>query len=101
MALAVESGWEMLENSSFIINRYRTATISLDYFGDSIVNSVSDSGFRVIGFWIASRAPLKGVILAAIALEVLALVMIRDNLTLNVLMLVYPLEVIRQWQAGA
>ena len=101
LALSVESGWEMLENSSFIINRYRTATISLDYFGDSIVNSVSDIGFMAIGFWIASRAPLKGVILAAIAMELLALAMIRDNLTLNVLMLVHPLDVIRQWQAGA
>jgi hypothetical protein len=101
LALSVESGWEMLENSSFIINRYRTATISLDYFGDSIVNSVSDIGFMAVGFWIASRAPLKGVILAAIAMELLALAVIRDNLTLNVLMLVHPLEVIRQWQAGA
>ncbi len=101
LSLALESCWEMFENSSFIIERYRAATISLDYFGDSIVNSVSDMGFMALGFWIASRAPAKGVIIAAIALELLALAVIRDNLTLNVLMLLHPIEAIKQWQAGA
>jgi len=101
LALAVEAGWEMFENSSFIIERYRAATISLDYFGDSIVNSVSDIGFMAIGFWIASRVPMKGVIIAAVAMELLALAVIRDNLTLNVLMLLHPIEAIKQWQAGA
>jgi len=101
LALAVEASWEMFENSSFIIERYRAATISLDYFGDSIVNSVSDIGFMAIGFWIASRVPMRGVIIAAVAMELLALAVIRDNLTLNVLMLLHPIEAIKQWQAGA
>ena len=101
IALALESGWEMLENSSFIIERYRTATISLDYFGDSIVNSVSDVAFMALGFWIAGRAPTRAVVIAAIAMELLALAVIRDNLTLNVIMLVHPIEAIKTWQAGA
>jgi hypothetical protein len=100
LALVVEAGWEMFENSSFIIERYRAATISLDYFGDSIVNSVSDIGFMVLGFWIASRASVKGVVVAAIAMELLALAVIRDNLTLNVLMLLHPVEAIKNWQAA-
>ncbi len=101
LTLVVEAAWEMFENSSFIIERYRAATISLDYFGDSIVNSVSDIGFMALGFWIASRAPVKGVIIAAVAMELLALAVIRDNLSLNVLMLVHPIEAIKTWQAGA
>ena len=101
MALALECGWEIFENSEFIINRYRTATISLDYFGDSIVNSISDVGFMALGFWAASRFSAKWIVAAAIAMELLALAVIRDNLTLNVLMLVHPIDAIRTWQAGA
>ena len=100
-ALVLECSWEIFENSEFIINRYRSATISLDYFGDSIINSISDVGFMALGFWAASRFPAKWIVAAAITMELLALAVIRDNLALNVLMLVHPIEAIKAWQAGA
>jgi Protein of unknown function (DUF2585) len=91
LATLIECGWEILENSSFIINRYREGTISLDYFGDSILNSMSDVGFMIFGFVIANRLPMRSVIVAAIAM---------DNLTLNVVMLLHPIDVIKNWQAA-
>ncbi len=100
LALVIESGWEILENSPVIIDRYRTATISLDYYGDSILNSVMDTVFMALGFFFAARAPVAVTIVIAIFFELFTGWLIRDNLTLNVLMLVYPLEAVKAWQSG-
>jgi len=100
IAVAFEGFWELLENSPLIIDRYRAVTVSYGYEGDSVLNSLSDIGFMALGFWIASKLPWKASLAMAIAFELFTLFMIRDNLTLNVLMLVWPLEAVRQWQSG-
>ena len=100
VGMLIESGWELLENSPIIINRYRAATISLDYVGDSILNSAMDAVFMVVGFFFAWRAPVLVTIAIAIFFELLTGYLIRDNLTLNVLMLVWPVEAVKTWQGG-
>jgi uncharacterized protein DUF2585 len=100
IAVAFEGFWELLENSPLIIERYRAVTVSLGYDGDSVVNSLSDIGFMALGFVIASRLPAWVSVALAIVFELFTLVMIRDNLTLNVLMLAWPLDAVRQWQAS-
>lgn len=99
IALILEAGWELLENSPLIINRYREATIALGYVGDSVLNSVCDVLMVVIGFIVAKYSKVWVTILLIIAFELGCLFWVRDNLTLNVLMLVKPVESIKVWQS--
>lgn len=100
VAVLIETAWEIFENSPMVIDRYREATIALGYTGDSVINSVADVAWMALGFAFARRAPARVTILTAIGFELLALVVIRDNLTLNVLMLVAPIDAIKAWQVG-
>jgi hypothetical protein len=100
IALLFESGWEILENSPIIIDRYREATISLGYRGDSVINSMSDITFMLIGFALAARLPVIASVVLALLLELTVGYVIRDNLTLNIIMLIWPIEAVRTWQAG-
>lgn len=98
IAVLVEAAWEVIENTPMVIDRYRAVTVSWGYTGDSILNSAADIGWMIVGFLVAARLPVRASVALAIALELLTLWTIRDNLTLNVIMLFWPIEAIRQWQ---
>lgn len=100
IAVAVEAAWEIMENTPMVIDRYRAVTVSWGYSGDSVVNSLGDIGWMIAGFLAASRIPAWFSVALALFLELLTLWTIRDNLTLNVVMLFWPVEAIRQWQGG-
>ena len=101
VALLVEVGWEVVENTPLIIDRYREATAAIGYTGDSVINSLSDAAMMAIGFFAARRFPLWVSVAIVLVLELVPLLVIRDNLTLNVWMLLAPNDAIRSWQAGA
>ncbi len=99
IALLLEAIWEVLENSPLVINRYREVTISLGYMGDSIFNSLSDIVFVGLGFLFALKNKLWLIVGLIIAMELGTLFFVRDNLTLNIIMLVSPIEAIKTWQS--
>ena len=100
LSLVVECAWEILENTDMIINRYREATISLDYFGDSVINSSADILAMVVGFFLAARLPVWASVAIIVIFEATTTYLIRDGLALNILMLVWPLDAVKAWQGG-
>ena len=100
LAVMLEAAWEILENTPMVIDRYRAVTIALDYYGDSILNSISDIVAMLVGFAIARRLPVRVTVVLVLAMEIGVGAMIRDNLTLNIIMLLHPFEGIRQWQSA-
>lgn len=100
IATLVECVWEIVENSDAVIERYRSVTISLDYYGDSVLNTVCDVLAMVLGFWLAARLPVWVTVTLIILFEAVTIWLIRDGLALNILMLLYPLEFVADWQAG-
>src|SRR5260221_5691393 len=100
IAVMIEGSWEIAENSSYVINRYREATISLDYFGDSIINSMSDILCCATGFVIAYKLRFWKSLFLFVATEIILIFWIHDSLIINIIMLIYPLEAIKHWQMG-
>ncbi len=100
VAVGIATAWEILENTPMVINRYRTVTMSLDYMGDSIANAAGDVAACMLGFVIARRLGWKWAMGILLVTEIVLLFWIRDNLTLNVIMLFWPIEAVKQWQAG-
>lgn len=101
IAISFESAWEVAENTNAVIQRYREATISLDYFGDSIINSIGDIFSFAFGFWLANKLRFWFSLVFFVLVEMILLFWIRDSLILNIIMLIYPLEAIKKWQTGA
>lgn len=100
LAVFLEAAWEVLENTPFVIDRYRAVTVNWGYSGDSVINSIADIGWMSLGFWLAMRLPVKLTVALAVTAEIVTALVVKDNLTLNVVMLVWPLESIRVWQGA-
>jgi len=100
LALVIEATWEVVENSAAVIERYRVATVSLGYTGDTVINSLADIAVCGLGFWLAGRLGWRRTLAIFIISEVVLLFWIRDGLLLNVLMLLYPIDAVKHWQAA-
>lgn len=100
LATLIESAWEIAENTDRVIDRYRAVTVSLDYYGDSVINSLADVLAMILGFWVARRAPVWLSVVLVIGFEVFTTYAIRDGLTLNVIMLIHPIDAVRDWQGA-
>lgn len=100
LAVFLEAAWEVLENTPMVIERFRSVTANWGYSGDSVLNSFADIGWMSLGFYMALRLPVKVTVVLAIIMEIVAAWVVRDNLTLNVIMLLFPIEAIAEWQAG-
>jgi hypothetical protein len=100
LAISIEAAWELVENSAFVIQRYRITTAALGYQGDTIVNSVADILLCAVGFMVAASLGFRRTLLVFIMVEAILIIWIRDSLILNILMLVYPVEAIKSWQLG-
>ncbi len=100
IAVTIEGSWEIAENSSYVINRYREATISLNYFGDSIINSLSDVSCCAIGFVIGYKLRFWKSLALFLTTELVLVAWIRDSLLINIVMLIYPIDAIKHWQMG-
>lgn len=99
-ATLIECAWEIVENTDTVIQRYREATIALDYFGDSVINSAADIIAMWVGFFLASRLPVWLTVVLALSMEAVTVAVIRDGLVLNVIMLLWPLDAVRDWQSA-
>ena len=100
IAVGIESAWEILENTNYVLDRYRAVTISYGYYGDSIFNSVGDILSMAGGFMLAWKLPKKLTVGIVIAIELLLLYFIHDNLTINIIMLIHPIQSIKVWQSS-
>jgi hypothetical protein len=100
LAIGLEAGWEIIENSPLIMDRYRQSALAQGYFGDSVINFVSDTLAAVLGFVLARTLPVWSIVALAIAMELFTGYMIHDNLTLNIIQLIHPSDAISRWQAG-
>jgi len=100
MAIFIESSWEVAENTSYVIQRYREETMSLDYFGDSIINSLADIVCCGLGFLIAYKLRFWKSLVLFVATELILILTIRDSLIINIIMLIWPIEALKNWQVG-
>ena len=101
LAVFLEAFWEVLENTPFVIDRYRSVTVNWGYSGDSVINSMADIGWMSLGFYLAMKLPLRVTVALALIAEVVTAIVVRDNLTLNIIMLLYPVDAIAEWQGHA
>ena len=99
-AVFLEAAWEVLENTPFVIDRFRAVTANWGYSGDSVINSFADIGWMALGFFLAMRLPVWLTVLLAVTAEIVTAIVVRDNLTLNIVMLLFPIDAIAEWQAA-